>query len=201
MAAEFPELIVTRAEDWADWLAAHHGDSPGVRLVLAKKGVEQPTRLTRDEALETALCHGWIDGQLQRRDDSTFRIRFTPRRPRSAWSKRNVALAERLLAECRVHPAGLAEIERARADGRWESAYAGSATIEVPDDLRAELARNARAERTFATLSAQNRYAVLYRIATARRPETRRSRIERFVAMLGRGESLYPQPSAPRRSR
>jgi uncharacterized protein YdeI (YjbR/CyaY-like superfamily) len=198
---ELPELIVVDAEEWTSWLAEHHGDAPGVRLVLAKKGVEQPTRLTRDEAVEAALCHGWIDGQLQRRDASTFRVRFTPRRPRSAWSQRNVALAERLVAEGRVHPAGLSEIERARADGRWQSAYAGSATIEVPDDLRAELARNAEAEQMFASLNAQNRYAVLYRISTARRPETRRSRIERFVAMLGRGETPYPQTSAPRRPR
>src|SRR6266567_8205570 len=118
----------------------HHANPTGVWLVLAKKGTEKPTSLTYDQALEEALCHGWIDGQAGRRDDATYKQRFTPRRRRSAWSKRNTDKAERLLAEGRMHPAGIAEMERAKADGRWEAAYGGSAQIEVPRELVAALA-------------------------------------------------------------
>src|SRR3954454_3185301 len=127
---EPPELIVPDASAWRVWLGAHHEDQGGVWLVLAKKGTIEPTSLGYDQALEEALCHGWIDGQVRRRDDATYRQRFTPRRRRSAWSQRNVAHAERLLAEGRMHPAGAAEVERAQADGRWQAAYAGPASIE-----------------------------------------------------------------------
>ena len=130
---------------------------------------------------------------MRRRDELTYRQRFTPRRTRSAWSQRNVAHAERLLAAGRIAPAGLAAIERAKEDGRWEAAYAGQATIEVPAELAAELASDPKASATFATLTSQNRYAILYRIALAKRPETRKRRIEQFVAMLGRGETIHPQ--------
>src|SRR5437016_13600091 len=129
MAVESPELIVRDAAAWRDWLGENHTDPDGVWLVLAKKGTERPTSLTHDQALEEALCHGWIDGQAGRRDEATYRQRFTPRRPRSAWSRRNVGLAERLLAEGRVQPAGISAVERAKADGRWEAAYAGQAGI------------------------------------------------------------------------
>jgi uncharacterized protein YdeI (YjbR/CyaY-like superfamily) len=197
MVADLPELIVADAAAWRVWLGNHHGDSTGVWLVLAKKGTSEPTRLTYDEALEEALCHGWIDGQLGRRDEATYRQRFTPRRGRSAWSKRNVALAERLVREGSMHPSGLAEVEQARADGRWRSAYAGSREIEVPADLAAALKATPAAQAMFARLSARNRYAVLYRIESARRSETRTRRIQELVAMLGRGETIYPQrPSA-----
>src|SRR5262245_28765558 len=135
MAAEPPELIVDDAAAWRAWLAKNHGEHDGVWLVLAKKGTTEPTSLTYDEALEDALCHGWIDGKVRRRDDATYRQRFTPRRRRSQWSKRNVGIVERLLAEGKMHHAGVAEVERAKADGRWEAAYAGPATIEVPPDL------------------------------------------------------------------
>lgn len=136
-----PELTVPDARAWREWLDQHHGDSRGVWLVLAKRLTTEPTRLTYDEALEEALCYGWIDGQLQRRDENTYRLRFTPRRPRSAWSQRNVELCEKLRAEGRMHPAGLAEMERATADGRWRAAYAGQAAAEVPPDLVAALRR------------------------------------------------------------
>lgn len=192
MATELPELIIADAAAWHRWLEQHHG-SDGVWLVLAKKGVTQPTSLTYDEALEEALCFGWIDGQGRGRDQTTHLQRFTPRRKRSSWSKRNVAIAERLLADGRMHPAGIAEVERAKADGRWESAYSGSAAIEVPADLAEALAADPRAQAMFEILTRHNRYAVIYRITTAKRAETRARRIEQLVAMLARGESPYPQ--------
>jgi uncharacterized protein YdeI (YjbR/CyaY-like superfamily) len=193
MAVELPELIVPDATAWRAWLAEHHADPAGVWLVLAKKGTEKPTRLTYDEALDEALCHGWIDGQARRRDEATYRQRFTPRRRRSAWSKRNTGIVERLRAEGRMHPAGHAEVERAKADGRWDAAYAGPASIEVPPDLAEALAAEPRAQAMFETLNSQNRYAVLYRITTAKRADTRARRIEQFVAMLVRGETIHPQ--------
>jgi uncharacterized protein YdeI (YjbR/CyaY-like superfamily) len=197
MADELPELIVRDAAAWRRWLAKHHADPAGVWLVLAKKGTEKPTSLSYDQALEEALCHGWIDGQAGRRDEATYRQRFTPRRRRSAWSKRNTGIAERLIAEDRMRPAGHAEVERAKADGRWEAAYAGPASMEVPADLAEALATEPKAQAMFEGLNSQNRYAVLYRIASAKRPETRARRIEQFVAMLARGETVHPQK--PRR--
>jgi uncharacterized protein YdeI (YjbR/CyaY-like superfamily) len=193
MAVELPELIVPDARAWRAWLAEHHADPAGVWLVLAKKGTENPTRLNYDEALDEALCHGWIDGQSRRRDEATYRQRFTPRRRRSAWSKRNTGIVERLRAEGRMHPAGRAEVERAKADGRWDAAYAGPASIEVPPDLAEALAAEPKAQAKFETLNSQNRYAVLYRITTAKRADTRARRIEQFVAMLVRGETIHPQ--------
>jgi uncharacterized protein YdeI (YjbR/CyaY-like superfamily) len=187
-----PELIVADVTAWRAWLSEHHA-SRGVWLVLAKKGTREPTSLVYAEALEQALCHGWIDGQTATRDRATYRQRFTPRRARSAWSKRNVGIAERLLADGRMHRAGIEEMERAKADGRWQAAYAGSAGIEVPADLSQALAADPQAHARFELLDRQNRYAVLYRIATAKRAETRARRIEQYVAMLARGETIYPQ--------
>ena len=197
MAVELPELIVRDAAAWREWLANHHADPTGVWLVLAKKGTEKPTSLTYDQALDEALCHGWIDGQAGRRDEATYRQRFTPRRRRSAWSKRNTGIAERLIAEERMHPAGHAEVERAKADGRWEAAYAGPASMEVPPDLAEALAAEPKAQAMFEALNSQNRYAILYRIATAKRAETRARKIEQFVAMLSRGETVHPQKTPP----
>jgi uncharacterized protein YdeI (YjbR/CyaY-like superfamily) len=193
MGDDSPELIVEDAAAWAAWLARRHTTSDGVWLALAKRGAHPPTRLRYQEALEEALCYGWIDGQVRRRDAGSYRQRFTPRRPRSAWSKRNVDLAERLIAQGRMQPAGKAVVDDARSDGRWEAAYAGSATIEVPDDLAEALAAEPEAQATFALLTRQNRYAILYRLATAKRPETRSRRLTEFVAMLARGETIYPQ--------
>ena len=193
MGGELPELTVADAGAWRAWLGEHDGSSTGVWLVLAKRDTTQPTSLTYDQALDEALCHGWIDGQVQRRDDATYRQRFTPRRARSVWSARNVGIAGRLITDGRMRPSGLAEIERARADGRWEAAYAGPAKAEVSADLIAALAAEPRAQAMFDILTSQNRYAVLYRIATAKRAETRANRIAQFVAMLARGETVYPQ--------
>ncbi len=161
--------------------------------MLAKKGTTDPTSLTYDQALEQALCYGWIDGQIRRRDEATYWQRFTPRRARSAWSKRNVANAERLMAQGRMHPAGAAAVEAARADGRWEAAYAGPANIEVPPDLAVALAAEPAAQAMFSRLNSQNRFAILYRLGTAKREETRARRISQFVSMLARGETIYPQ--------
>lgn len=193
MPVELPELIVGHVVAWRDWLAVNAADSAGVWLVLAKKGTTEPTSLTYDEALEEALCHGWIDGQVARRDDATFRQRFTPRRRRSVWSKRNVEIAQRLVDEGRLQRAGASAIEDAKADGRWERAYAGSATIEVPADLRSALAANPEAGAMFERLSSQNRYAILYRVHQAKRSETRKRRIATYVQMLARGETIHPQ--------
>jgi uncharacterized protein YdeI (YjbR/CyaY-like superfamily) len=192
-----PELLVADVAEWREWLAANHASSTGVRLVLAKKGATEPTRLTYDEALPEALCYGWIDGQLTRRDDTTYRVRFTPRRARSAWSARNVAAAERLISQGRMQPPGLTEVERAKNDGRWARAYDGSASIEVPNDLREALAASPRAQATWDVLTRTNRYAVLYRIQEAKREETRARRISKYVEMLARGDTPYPQKAKP----
>lgn len=197
MAADVPELTVADVHAWRDWLAHHVDDQQGVWLLLAKKHTTEPTSLTYDQALEEALCQGWIDGQARSLDAGTYRQRFTPRRARSLWSRRNVALVERLTAEGRMQPAGLADVARARADGRWDAAYAGSATIEVPADLAAALSAQPAAGALFDGLTRQNRYAVLHRITTAKRPETRARRIEQYVAMLARGETIYPQKVRP----
>ncbi len=193
MAAELPELTVRDAVAWRAWLADHHQDPTGVWLVLAKKGTTEPTSLSYDQALDEALCQGWIDGQTRRRDDASYLQRFTPRAARSSWSKRNVGIVERLLAEGRMRPSGLAAVERAKADGRWEAAYAGPGSIEVPDDLAVALAADPQAGAMFEILTSQNRFAVLFRIDSAKRAETRARRIQHFVAMLARGETVYPQ--------
>lgn len=197
MTETLPELVVADVAGWRDWLGDHAGEPSGVWLVLAKKGTMQPTSLSYGQALEEALCQGWIDGQIQRRDERTYRQRFTPRRTGSAWSKRNVALVERLQAEGRMRPGGLAAVARAKADGRWEAAYAGQAAIEVPADLAAALDIRPAAQAMFEILTSQNRYAILYRIEAAKRAETRARRIEQFAEMLARGETIYPQKRTP----
>jgi uncharacterized protein YdeI (YjbR/CyaY-like superfamily) len=190
---ELPELLVEDAGAWRAWLAEHGASATEVWLVLAKKGASSPTRLRYQQALEEALCYGWIDGQVRRRDGGSYRQRFTPRRSRSVWSKRNVQTAQRLIAEGRMRPAGLAAVERARADGQWETAYAGPAEIEVPGDLAAALAAEPRALAMFEILTSQNRYAILYRLAKVRTAKARCRRIAEFVAILAREETIYPQ--------
>ena len=190
---DLPELLVGDAGAWRRWLSAHHAESEGVWLVLAKKGTVDPTSVSYDEALDEAICFGWIDGQLGRRDATTFRRRFTPRRARSPWSQRNATIAERLMAEGRMHPSGEDEVRQAKEDGRWEAAYAGQASIEVPEDLAVALRADPRAQAMFETLTSANRYAILYRVGNAKRPETRSRRIAQFVEMLARGETIHPQ--------
>ena len=192
-SVDLPELLVTDAAEWRTWLEDRHASSTGVWLVLAKKGITHPTALLYDDALIEAMCFGWIDGQIARRDETTFRRRFTPRGPRSLWSKRNVALAEKLAASGRMHRSGEDQIRLAKADGRWEAAYAGQAEAQVPEDFAAALAANPRAEQMFGTLSSANRYSILYRISTAKKDDTRTRRITQLVEMLARGETIHPQ--------
>ena len=187
------ELIVVDAAAWQSWLHEHHAASDGVWLVLAKKNVTTPTSLTYAEALEEALCHGWIDGQRKSRDEQTFIQRYTPRRAQSMWSKRNVDLVARMEEEGRMRPAGRAEIERAKADGRWDKAYGGSSAKEIPEDLAAALAAEPRAQAMFEILTSANRFAVVFRVNSAKKPETRARRITQYVEQLARGETIYPQ--------
>ncbi len=191
--ADLPELIVPDSVAWRDWLRNNHDGAVGVWLVLAKKATVDPTRLTYDDALDEALCYGWIDGQKGARDTSTFKQRFTHRRPRSPWSRRNVGIVQRLITDERMQPSGLTEIERAKADGRWDTAYEGQAKATVPDDLAKALAANSAAHAMFEGLSRANRYAILYRIDIPKRPETRARKIDEFIAMLARGETVHPQ--------
>jgi len=193
MTRVVPELVVADAAAWRAWLAENHTDPTGVWLRLARKGTTSPTSLVYDEALRTALCFGWIDGQVQKHDAATYRQRFTPRRRRSPWSARNVGIVAELEAAGLMAPAGIAEVERAKADGRWAAAYAGPATAEVPDDLAAAIDADPAARAMFDVLTKQNRYAVVWRVLQAKKPETRQRRIEQFVAMLARGETVHPQ--------
>jgi uncharacterized protein YdeI (YjbR/CyaY-like superfamily) len=190
-AAPLPSCAFASAAEWEAWLREHHASVAGVWIRFARKG-SGIASVTYMEALQEALRFGWIDGQARGVDDSWYEQRFTPRRPRSIWSKRNRGFAEALIEAGRMEPAGLREVERAKADGRWDAAYDAPSTASVPDDLRAALDAAPEAAAFFATLSSQNRYAILHRIQTAKKPETRARRIERFVAMLERGETLYP---------
>jgi len=168
---DLPELVVADAARWRTWLRGHHSKSQGVWLILAKKGTTHPTTLSYDEALDEAICFGWIDGQLGRRDNATFRRRFTPRDARSPWSQRNVAIAERMRISGRMHRSGEDQVRQAKADGRWSAAYAGQASMEVPEDLADALIANPRAQAMFQTLTGANRYSILYRIGSAKKTE------------------------------
>jgi len=191
------ELIVGERQQWRTWLTGHHRESPGVLLVLAKKGTTEPTSLVYDEALDEALCVGWIDGQVNRRDAGTYRQRYTPRRPHSIWSLRNVGHVARLTEAGLMTPAGVAEVERARSDGRWAAAYAGPATMTMPDDLVAAIRADPAALAMFETLTSQNRYAMAFRLGGIKSADTRGRRVEQYVAMLARGEALHPQRPRP----
>lgn len=188
-----PLLTVADAAAWRAWLDANEDVSDGVWLVLAKKGVTEPTALSYAQALEEALCSGWIDGQKGSIDAATFRQRFTPRRRASMWSQRNIGLVEELIAQGRMRERGQAEIDRAQADGRWERAYAGAANAEVPEDLAAALAASEIAAAAFASLNSANRYAILHRLMTASNATTRGNRLARILTMLEAGETHHPQ--------
>lgn len=188
---ELPIIPFASLEEWEAWLEEHHATSDGLWLKIAKKDSSLST-VSFAEALDVALCYGWIDSQADGFDDRYWLQRFTPRRPRSKWSKRNSAKATKLIEDGRMKPAGLREIERARADGRWDAAYEPQSTATVPEDLRRELEKNEEARESFAALDSANRYAILHRIQDARRPETRARRIEKYVAMLREGKKLYP---------
>jgi uncharacterized protein YdeI (YjbR/CyaY-like superfamily) len=185
-----PKLAFESPAAWEAWLEDNHATSDGVWVKIAKKGSGIES-VRYPEVLDLALCFGWIDAVRRALDDHYFLQRFTPRRARSRWSKINRDKVGRMTAEGTMRPAGLAEVERAKADGRWDAAYAGQATITVPDDLQAELDTRPAAKAFFESLSSQNRYAILYRLQDAKRPETRARRLAQFVAMLEAGETLH----------
>ncbi|MEU7051973.1 MULTISPECIES: YdeI/OmpD-associated family protein [Streptomyces] len=191
MTQDLEILSFDSAEAFEAWLAEHHASCPGIWLKLRKKG---PGIVALDyaQALDVALCHGWIDGRKAKLDDEWWLQRFTPRKPNSKWSKVNRDKVAALIEQGRMRPAGQAEIDRAKADGRWEAAYDGAKTATVPDDLTAALAAEPSAAAFFETLDRRNRYAILYRIQDAKKAGTRARRIEKFVAMLAKGEKLYP---------
>jgi uncharacterized protein YdeI (YjbR/CyaY-like superfamily) len=190
-AADLPVLLCASATEWQDWLVEHHTSAAGVWLQIAKQG-SGARSVSYDEALTLALCYGWIDSQKQAQDAAYWRQKFTQRGPRSVWSAVNREKVTQLIAAGQMQPAGLRAVEKAQADGRWQAAYAPQRSAETPDDLLEALAANPTAAAFFATLSGVNRYAVLYRIQTAKRPETRAARIAKFVVMLARHETIYP---------
>ena len=189
-AAELATLPFSTRGAWLRWLASHHAASPGIWMELAKKGSGRKS-ITYPEAVEGALCFGWIDGQGKRKDATSWLVKFTPRRSKSIWSKMNRERALALIASGEMRPAGMAEVERAKRDGRWQAAYDSPKTSTVPDDFAKALAKNTKAQAFFAELDARNRYAILFRIHTAKKAETRAKRIGGFVHMLARGETLY----------
>ncbi|GAA3452549.1 YdeI/OmpD-associated family protein [Dactylosporangium matsuzakiense] len=194
--AELDELIVADADALRAWLAANHTTSPGVWLALGKKG-GTVTTLTWQQAVDEALCVGWIDGQARKGDAAMSWIRYTPRSARSAWSQRNVTHVARLEAQGLMRPAGIAAVEAAKADGRWAAAYAPPSEAEVPPDLAAAIAAEPQAQAMFDVLTKTNRFALIYRVNAVKRAETRSRKIGEFVAMLARHETIHPQKARP----
>jgi uncharacterized protein YdeI (YjbR/CyaY-like superfamily) len=190
MPGDLPVRLFSSPAELERWLEENHDSADGLWLKIAKKGAGERS-VTYAEALELALCFGWIDSQKRGLDATHFLQRFTPRRPRGRWSKINREKAEALIAAGRMRPAGLAEVEAARGDGRWDAAYEGQRTAEVPPDLRRELDADPTAREFFAGLDSANRYAILYRLEEAKKPETRARRLRKFVAMLARGEKIH----------
>ncbi len=184
---ELPILPFETKKKFADWLAKQHDQSAGVRLKLAKKGAGIPS-VTYEEAVEVALCYGWIDGQAGGIDDKYWLVKFTPRRPKSIWSKINTERVERLIESGEMKPSGLKAVEVAKQDGRWDAAYSSQKNIEVPEDFQSALDKNKKAKAFFESLTRARRYSFLFRIVTAKKAETREKRIKQFVEMLERGE-------------
>jgi len=189
-SGEFPILTFVSKKKWADWLARQYDKFAGVWLKIAKKDTGIPS-VTYEEALDVALCYGWIDGQKKGFDDQYWLQKFTPRGPKSIWSKINTEKAERLIASGEMKPAGLKAIELAKQDGRWAAAYEGQKRISIPEDFQAALNKNKKAKEFFETLNSVNRYAILFRIHNAKKPETRAKKIQQFVEMLERGEKIH----------
>jgi uncharacterized protein YdeI (YjbR/CyaY-like superfamily) len=190
-AQSLPRLAFRDQQAWADWLQINHGTSSGLWIQLAKKG-SAGRSLSYAEAVEVALCYGWIDGQSKGNNATSWLQKFTPRRKRSIWSKINRERAERLISEGRMQPAGLAEVGRARQDGRWEAAYDSPRAATVPADFQTALKNRPQASAFFGTLNSQNRFAILFRLQTAKKSGTRARRIEQFIRMLENHEKLYP---------
>jgi uncharacterized protein YdeI (YjbR/CyaY-like superfamily) len=194
--AELDELIVADAAALRAWLSVNHTTSAGVWLALTKKG-GTVTSLTWQQAVDEALCFGWIDGQARKRDEESSWIRFTPRTPRSSWSQRNVAHVARLEAQGRMMPSGRAAVEAAKEDGRWAAAYAPPSEAEVPADLMAAIVADSAARAMFEVLTKANRFALIHRLNSVKRAQTRERKIGEFVAMLARHETIYPQKTKP----
>lgn len=190
-ANRLPTLLFETQQDWEVWLEAHHAVAPGVWLQIAKKATGKPS-VSYAEALDSAICYGWIDGQKAGLDDAHWLQKFTPRRAKSGWSRVNCEKATALIAAGRMQPAGQRQVDLAQADGRWEAAYDSQSRIAVPEDLQLELDVRPEAKAFFETLDSRNRYAILYRIQTAKKAETRAGRIRKFVEMLGQGQKIYP---------
>ena len=189
LPTDLPIKLFKTEAAWETWLAAH-GDAPGVWLKIAKKDTGA-TSVSYSEALDVALCHGWIDGLKRSCDAQYFLQRFTPRKAKSLWSKLNIARVEKLVDAGRMRPAGLREVEAAKADGRWDAAYQSASVMDVPPEFAAALAKNAKARKAFEALDRTNRYAFCWRVHTAKKPETKAARVEKFVAMLLRGEKIH----------
>jgi len=186
-----PIISFATQQDWEAWLKEHHTATTGMWLKIAKKDTGIPS-LSYAEALESALCYGWIDGQKAPCDEQYWLQKFTPRGPKSLWSQVNCDKATALLASGRMQPAGIQQVELAKADGRWEAAYASQSKITIPDDFQRELDKNQKAKEFFTTLNSVNRYAILFRIHTAKKPATRSARIKTFIEMLSDHQKLYP---------
>jgi uncharacterized protein YdeI (YjbR/CyaY-like superfamily) len=185
---ELPILPFSSRDEWAAWLEVNHASEPdGIWVKFAKKASGLPT-ITYEEARDTALCYGWIDGLVRSLDETSYLQRFTPRRSRSKWSKINRDIATRLIETGEMKPAGLAEVERAKADGRWDAAYDSPRTMSVPEDLAKALGKNPKAKAAFDALTRAQRYTILYNVHEAKRPETRVRRIDKYVAILAAGE-------------
>jgi uncharacterized protein YdeI (YjbR/CyaY-like superfamily) len=190
-ADHLPIISFATQQDWESWLKEHHTATRGMWLKIAKKDTGIPS-LSYAEAVESALCYGWIDGQKAAGDEQYWLQKFTPRGPKSMWSKVNCDKATALLASDRMQPAGIRQVELAKADGRWETAYDSQSKISIPDDFQRELDNNQKAQEFFTTLNSVNRYAILFRIQTAKKPETRSARIKKFIEMLSNNQKLYP---------
>jgi uncharacterized protein YdeI (YjbR/CyaY-like superfamily) len=195
MKEDYPLKKFASARAFEQWLSRNHAKADGIRIQMARKssGIRS---VDYAGALEVALCFGWIDGQSKSMDEQWFWQRFTPRRTRSLWSKRNRDIVARLIKEGRMQPAGQSEIDRAKADGRWDAAYDSPANATVPEDLAAALRKSPQARKFFASLDSRNRYAILHRLMIAKKPETRAKRLQAFMAMLREGRALYPIPPA-----
>ena len=189
--AGLPVMLFDSPQAWEQWLTEGQGQPRGVWLKIAKKGAAVVS-VSYADALDAALCHGWIDGQKKSYDDTFWLQKFTPRRPTSVWSRVNTAKVEQLIASGRMRPAGQREVDAARADGRWDAAYQSQSALTIPDDLRVALDARPAARAFFDTLNKVNRYAICHRIETARKPDTRRARIDKFIAMLEANEKLHP---------
>ena len=190
-ADKLPVMSFETQRDWETWLKEHHTDTKGIWLKIAKKET-RILSLSYSEALESALCYGWIDGQKASFDDQYWLQKFTPRGPKSIWSQVNRDKATALLAEGRMQPGGLRQVELAKSNGRWEAAYESQSKVTIPADFQRELDTNQKAKDFFSTLDSRNRYAILFRIQTAKRPETRSARIQKFIEMLAQQQRIYP---------